>query len=162
MELSVDQDFDALTLTVTATFDHPVEKVWDLYADPRKLERWWGPPGAPATVVEHDLRPGGMVHYFMTIEGDQEHHGRWDVESVDAPNGFVVLDRFAHPDGSPSDDMPATTMAYTFTPTDTGTQMVCVAQYTSREGLEQVLAMGVVDGLKGSMSQMDAILLGES
>jgi len=158
MELTVDQDLDALTLTVTATFDHPVDKVWDLYADPRKLERWWGPPGAPATVIEHDLRAGGIVHYKMTIDGGQEHHGRWDVESVDAPNSFVVLDRFANADGSPAADMPTTTMRFALAPTDAGCQMVCVAEYASREGLEQVLEMGVVDGLKGSMGQMDAIL----
>lgn len=160
MELTVDQDLDALTLTVTATFDHPVDKVWDLYADPRKLERWWGPPGAPATVIEHDLRPGGVVHYKMTVEDGQEHHGRWDVESADAPNSFVVLDRFANADGSPAEAMPATTMRFAFSPTDAGCQMVCVAEYGSREGLEQVLQMGVVDGLKGSMGQMDAILAG--
>ena len=44
MQFTATHDLDALTITVTATFDHPVEKVWDLYADPRKLERWWGPP----------------------------------------------------------------------------------------------------------------------
>jgi len=158
MELTVDQDLDALTLTVTATFDHPVDKVWDLYADPRKFERWWGPPGAPATSIEHDLRAGGLVHYKMTIEGGQEHHGRWDVQTVDEPRGFVVLDRFAHDDGSPNEEMPGTTMRFSFSPTDAGCQMVCVAEYSSREGLEQVVQMGVIEGLKGSMGQMDAIL----
>lgn len=33
----------------------------------------------PATVVDHDLRPGGTVNYFMTgPEGDQP-HGYWRV-----------------------------------------------------------------------------------
>ena len=52
----------ALTMTVTAEFDAPVERVWQLWADPRQLERWWGPPTYPATVVEHDLAPGGSGH----------------------------------------------------------------------------------------------------
>ena len=69
MELTVDKDLENRTLTVVADFDHPVEKVWELYADPRKMERWWGPPTYPATVVRHELAPGGVVHYFMTSPG---------------------------------------------------------------------------------------------
>ncbi len=46
---TVDTDLDARTLTLVAEFDAPVERVWELWADPRKLERWWGPPGYPAT-----------------------------------------------------------------------------------------------------------------
>ena len=47
------------TMTITAEFDAPVERVWQLWADPRQLERWWGPPTYPATVVDHDLAAGG-------------------------------------------------------------------------------------------------------
>ena len=63
----VDKDLDALTLTMTAEFAAPLDAVWQVWADPRKLERWWGPPTHPATFVAHDLRPGGRMHYFMTM-----------------------------------------------------------------------------------------------
>jgi uncharacterized protein YndB with AHSA1/START domain len=39
---SVDKDFDSLTLTLVADFAVSPERVWQLWADPRKLERWWG------------------------------------------------------------------------------------------------------------------------
>ena len=52
----------ALTMTITAEFDAPIERVWQLWADPRQLERWWGPPTYPATVVDHDLSPGRQRH----------------------------------------------------------------------------------------------------
>ena len=69
---SVHKDPEALTMTITAEFDAPVEQVWQMWADPRQLERWWGPPTYPATVVDHDLTPGGRVTYFMTgPEGDK-------------------------------------------------------------------------------------------
>ena len=42
------------------------ERVWQLWADPRQLERWWGPPTYPATFTQHDLAPGGHVEYHMT------------------------------------------------------------------------------------------------
>ena len=41
-------------------------RVWQLWADPRLLERWWGPPGFPATFEHHDLTPGGTITYFMS------------------------------------------------------------------------------------------------
>ena len=56
---SIDTDFEALTLTIVADFDAPRERVWELWADPRKLERWWGPPDYPATFERHELTPGG-------------------------------------------------------------------------------------------------------
>ena len=48
-------------MTVTAEFAAPVERVWALYADPRRLERHWGPPGWPATFVQHELVPGARL-----------------------------------------------------------------------------------------------------
>ncbi len=54
---SVDKDLDRLTITLIADFDAPTERVWELWSDPRKLERWWGPPTHPATVEVHDLTP---------------------------------------------------------------------------------------------------------
>ncbi len=62
----VDKDPNALTMTITAAFDAPVGAVWQMWENPRRLERWWGPPTYPATVVDHDLIPGGRVTYFMT------------------------------------------------------------------------------------------------
>ena len=54
------QDFQNLTLTIIADFAVPVERIWQVYADPRQLEKVWGPPTYPATVVDHDLTPGQM------------------------------------------------------------------------------------------------------
>jgi len=56
---TIDKDTEALTLTLVADFAAPVDAVWELWADPRKLERWWGPPTYPATFVEHDLTRAG-------------------------------------------------------------------------------------------------------
>ena len=55
----VQHDLGTLTLTMTAQFPAPPERVWQVYADPRQLEKVWGPPTYPATVVDHDLTPGG-------------------------------------------------------------------------------------------------------
>ncbi len=63
---------DNLALTITAEFAAPVERVWQIYADPRQLEKVWGPPTYPATIHTHELVVGGRMNYVMTgPEGDQ-------------------------------------------------------------------------------------------
>lgn len=64
--IDVQTDTDALTLTITAEFAAPVERVWEVYENPRRLEKVWGPPEYPATFVEHDFTPGGRATYYMT------------------------------------------------------------------------------------------------
>ena len=49
---AVRKDPETLTMTLTAEFDATPERVWELWADPRKLERWWGPPD-----LSGDLQP---------------------------------------------------------------------------------------------------------
>jgi hypothetical protein len=53
--VSVDTDYDGLSVTMISQFDAPVDRVWELWTDPRKLERWWGPPSFPATFASHNL-----------------------------------------------------------------------------------------------------------
>ncbi|MDT7581670.1 MAG: hypothetical protein QOK35_2934 [Pseudonocardiales bacterium] len=154
----VRHDLDALTLTITADFAAPVERVWQVYADPRQLEKVWGPPTYPATVVDHDLRPGGRVNYFMTGPEGDKHAGYWDVTAVDEPTGFTFRDGFADLDFTPNPDMPVSTSVYSFTPHEGGTRAVYVSTFASAEGLQQVLDMGVVEGATGAINQIDGLL----
>ena len=103
----VQRDPDTRTLTIIADFAAPVERVWQVYADPRQLEKVWGPPTYPATVVDHDLRPGGRVTYFMTGPEGDKHAGYWDVTAVDEPRSFSFDDGFADLDFNPNPAMPA-------------------------------------------------------
>src|SRR5881628_3327875 len=63
--IAVHKDPQALTMTIEAEFDASPERVWQLWADPRQLERWWGPPTCPATFTQHDLAPGSRTEYYM-------------------------------------------------------------------------------------------------
>src|SRR5574338_55706 len=96
-------------MTLTAEFGVPPERVWRLWADPRQLERWWGPPTYPATVDAHDLRPGGHVAYHMTGPGGDQPRGYWEGLEVDPPRRLVFRDGFANDDGSPNDELPRMT-----------------------------------------------------
>ena len=154
----VRHDPDALTLTITADFAAPVERIWQVYADPRQLEKVWGPPSYPATVVDHDLRPGGRITYFMTGPEGDKHAGYWEVTAVDEPAGFSFRDGFADLDFTPNPDLPTSTNVYTFTPHGSGTRAVYVSTFASAAGLQQVLDMGVVEGATSAVNQVDGLV----
>jgi len=123
----VRKDTDTLTMTLDAEFEASPERVWELWADPRQLERWWGPPTYPATFTKHDLAPGSRVEYHMTgPEGDQP-KGYWDILEVDAPHRLVVRDGFANDDGTPNDDFPTGEMRVTIQETRAGRTRMSIA-----------------------------------
>jgi uncharacterized protein YndB with AHSA1/START domain len=49
--MSAVKDTEALTLVFVAEFDATPEEVWELFENPRQLEKWWGPLDYPATCV---------------------------------------------------------------------------------------------------------------
>lgn len=155
----VAKDPAALTLTVTSEWDAPIERVWQLWSDPRRLERWWGPPTYPAKVSEHDLRPGGTVAYCMTGPDGDEYRGCWNVGAVEAPHHLAFVDAFANADGTVNDDLPLTSADISLSELDNGrTRMVMITTFPSPEAMEQVLAMGVEEGMLQAMSQIAAVL----
>jgi uncharacterized protein YndB with AHSA1/START domain len=156
---AVRKDPQALSLTLDAEFDASPERVWQLWADPRQLERWWGPPTYPATFTKHELKPGARVEYHMTgPEGDQP-RGYWDVEEVDPPHSLAVRDGFANDDGSPNTEMPTGKMRVTIEEVGPGrTRMSIESIHPSTEAMEQVLAMGMEEGLREAVGQIDGIL----
>ena len=156
---SVRKDTEALSMALAAEFDAPTERVWQLWDDPRQLERWWGPPTYPATVTSHDLRPGGRVEYHMTgPEGDQS-KGYWEILEAEPPHRRVFNDGFANDDGMPNTDLPLNSARVTIDDIGGGrTRMSIESIFPSAEAMEQVLAMGMEEGLKEAVGQIDALL----
>jgi uncharacterized protein YndB with AHSA1/START domain len=156
---AVNKDPDALTLIIDAEFEASPERVWQLWADPRQLERWWGPPTYPATFTKHDLTPGSRVEYHMTgPEGDQP-KAYWDVLEVEPPHRLVFRDGFANDDGTPNDTMPRNEGRVTIEEIGDGrTRMSIESRFSSTEAMEQLIAMGMEEGLRQAVGQIDAIL----
>jgi uncharacterized protein YndB with AHSA1/START domain len=150
-------DLDSRTLTITADFAAPVERIWRIYADPRQLEKVWGPPTYPATVVDHDLTPGGRVTYFMTGPDGDKHAGYWQVTEVDEPNRLAFDDGFADLDFTPDPALPVGRNVFTFAPHDGGTRATYVSTYPSAEALQRVLDMGMIEGATEAINQIDGV-----
>ncbi len=157
----VAKDTERLTMTMTAEYDVTAERAWALWDDPRQLERWWGPPTYPATFVDHDLRAGARVTYFMTGPTGDQPRGFWDVLEVEAPRRLVVQDGFADHGWAPIDAMPSNRMVLDIADRDGGgVVMTVTSTFGSLEAMEQLIAMGMEEGMTLAMGQIDAILAG--
>ncbi len=155
----VRKDAAARTMIIDAEFDASPERVWQLWADPRQLERWWGPPNYPATVDSHDLRPGGHVAFHMRGAKGEQPHGYWQVDEVEPPHRLTFRDRCTNDDGTPSDELPATSVRVQIEAIRGGrTRMSIRSEYPSVEAMERMAAMGTEEGMTRAVGQIDAIL----
>ncbi|MDF2576050.1 MAG: ATPase [Agromyces sp.] len=156
----VTTDPEALTMTLTAEFAAPVERLWEAFTEPRQLERFWGPPGYPATFTEFDLSAGGRARYHMTSPKGEQYHGVWEFLEIDGPRTFTALDSFANEAGEVVADMPTSRMVFAFAPTATGSRLVNTTYFDSAEALEKVVEMGAVEGSTMAINQLDRVLEG--
>ena len=155
---SVTRDTETLTMTVVADFAAGLQRLWEVYVDPRQLERFWGPPAYPATFTRHDAAVGGLSSYTMKGENGDTHGGYWEWLSVDPQKSFEVRDGFATPDGEPNNDMPSMRMRFVFEETDGGSRVTTTTYFNTLEELQQLVEMGMDEGMREAMGQMDTVL----
>ena len=84
--------------------------------------------------------------------------GYWRFVRVEAPRVIEVRDGFANEDGSPNEALPESKMVIHFESTPTGSRFVNVSTFASLEAMEQLIAMGMLEGLTAAMGQLDRVL----
>ena len=148
---SVTKDPATLTFTIVADFPVPQQRLWDAYADPRQLERFWGPPSWPATFTRHDFKVGGRSEYFLTGPNGEKWTGSWKFLVINPISYFEAEDGDGEVTNGPA------SMKFTFETTPTGSRMTTVTQFASVEAMEN-LAAGMEEGMRAAMPQLDALL----
>ncbi|HMQ23936.1 MAG TPA: SRPBCC domain-containing protein [Planctomycetota bacterium] len=156
---SISKDTTALTLTVIADYDVSVERLYQAWSDPRQLEKFWGPETWPATFTRHDMSVGGRSHYFMTgPQGERTPNAYWEFLKIDEPSVIEVINGFALDDYSPDPASSPMRMTFNFNPTPSGSRFTGITHYASLEAMEEMLNMGMLEGMKSALGQMDAVL----
>lgn len=147
-----------LTMKIVAEYPVPVERLWEAYADPRQLERFWGPEQWPATFTRHDMAVGGESHYVMTGPDGEQSRGWWRFKAVEQYKVIEVEDGFSDAEGVPNTKMPSMRMSFRFSKTAKGSRFESVTTFPSLEAMDQLVKMGMVEGTKSAMGQIDAVL----
>ncbi|HWL01021.1 MAG TPA: SRPBCC domain-containing protein [Microbacteriaceae bacterium] len=163
----IDTTKQATSFTIVSEFDAPIERVWQLWADPRKLERWWGPPGFPATFIRHDFAVQGKSVYYMSSEdgtpasadgSDATSYAAWRFVSIEAPRALEIDNGFSDETGEPIGDYAWNRFSVRLEPTASGTRMTVETRFATAEELAQMVGLGMLEGSVQAQSQIDAIL----
>lgn len=153
---SVSSDVNTLSLTIVGEYPVKVERLWEAYADPRQLERFFGPPGFPVTFTKHDFVPGGMAQWEMKAPEGECYKGWWRFSIIDVARRIELHDGFSDADGTPNLDVEGK-MVLTFESTAGGSRVSVVSYYPNLEIMEQMV-VGQSEGGRAAMAQLDAIL----
>ena len=156
--ISSSTNADELTMELVAEFDAPPERVWQVWEDPRKLERWWGPPTYPATFTRHEFEVGGQSRYYMTGPEGDRHFGWWRIDVLEGPRHIEFANGFAGDDGEPVPGLPPAGGIVEFERSGTGTRMLVRTKFLDVEQMERMLGMGMQEGMSLAIGQIDALL----
>ena len=148
---STARDVAKLTLTVVGDYPVPQQRLWDAFADPRQLERFWGPPTSPSTFMRHDFKVGGRAEYFLTEPNGEKWSGSWKFTSVNPIGSFEAQDG-----DNPEDENGPSSGTFTFEATKAGSRVTIVMRFSSVEAMEH--ATGIEEGMRAAMPQLDAVL----
>lgn len=153
------------TLTLERTINAPKDKVWQAYSDPELFVQWWGPEGWSTRVKQFDFQAGGSVLYGMKCEDEaqaewygQESWGKFEFGAVSPTDSFSYTDYFCDEDGTATDGMPATKTVLRLEELDGKTKIVSVSEYDSEAALQQVLDMGMEEGIKQTFNRLETLL----
>ena len=152
------KDADALTLSLVAEFDADAERVWQVWEDPRKLERWWGPPTFPATFTRHEFVVGGQSRYFMTGPSGETPRGWWRIDALDRPRRIEFANGLAGDDGEPAPGVEPMAGYVTFVELDDRTRMTVLTRFVDAAQMRKMLDMGMREGITQAIAQIDAVL----
>ncbi len=149
-------------LILERVFNAPRELVFQAFSEAEHLKQWWGPRGWTVPVCHVDFRPGGVWHYCMKCEdknqGDfygMESWGKGIYKNIVTGELIEYTDYFSDAEGNLNADMPSTEIVLEFIEVDGGTKLLNKATYASAESLQQVLDMGMEQGITETWDRLE-------
>jgi uncharacterized protein YndB with AHSA1/START domain len=106
-----------------------------------------------------DFSEGGHWLYAMVEPNGQEYWGRMDYQTIRPMDGYTSLDGFCDDTGTLNPALPRSTCEVTFTNVATHTLVETVVSYTSAQALQQVIQMGLKEGLTSTLERLDELLV---
>lgn len=163
--MKADVQFDFLvneeknTITIKRSFAAKRQMVWDCYTKSELLDRWFAPKPLTTKTKFMEFSEGGHWHYAMVEPNGQEYWGRMDYQTIEPIDNYTSLDGFCDDTGTLNPAFPRSKWNVTFSDVVTHTLVETVVSYASSEALQQVINMGLKEGLTSTMERLDELLL---
>jgi uncharacterized protein YndB with AHSA1/START domain len=82
------------TFVINRSFDVPLERMFEMWTDPRHFSQWLPPTGFRMEFRRADIRPGGSTFYFMTNDNGVDMYGRAEYLEIEKPHRLVYTQQF--------------------------------------------------------------------
>lgn len=134
--------------------------VWDAYTKSDILDQWWAPKPWSARTKSMDFKEGGIWLYAMVSPEGEEHWGKMEYKTINPKDYFQAVDGFCDADGNLNPELPRATWDMNFDDKGEHTLVTNVTTYPDLAQLEQVIQMGIKEGLTMALENLDAVLEG--
>lgn len=152
-------DKEKNTITIKREFAAKRKMVWDCYTKCELLDRWFAPKPLTTKTKFMDFREGGHWLYAMVEPNGQQYWGRTDYQTIHPIDNYTALDGFCDNTGTLNPDLPRARMNVSFSDVVTNTLVETVVSYASSEALQQVINMGLKEGLTSTLERLDELLV---
>jgi len=152
-------DKEKNTLTIRREFLAGRQLVWDCYTKSELLNRWFAPKPLTTKTKSMDFREGGHWHYAMVEPGGTEYWGLTEYLKIKPIDYYTALDAFSNAEGEINKDLPRAKWLVTFSDKSKNTLVETVVTYHSLSDLEQVINMGMKQGMIATLEKLDELLL---
>jgi uncharacterized protein YndB with AHSA1/START domain len=151
-------DTENNTMTIEREFAAGRQLVWDCHTKSELLNLWFAPKPMTTRTKSMDFRDGGHWLYAMIDPSGPEYWARLDYVKIDPINGYTALDGFCDETGALNPELPRADWKVTFTAKGARTLVKTVVTYSSTEALQQVIDMGMQEGMTSTMERLDELL----
>ncbi|HYD35169.1 MAG TPA: SRPBCC domain-containing protein [Vitreimonas sp.] len=146
------------TLTIERQFAASKEKVWTAWTDSKILEKWWAPEPYKAVTESFSFTEGGKWHYYMAGPNNEKHWSMMEYESINPQDNFTAWDSFADDKGNRNTTMPVSQFKTEFIEKEGQTRVKTVIIFKDVASMNQLMEMGMAEGLAMGHRQLDAVL----
>jgi uncharacterized protein YndB with AHSA1/START domain len=142
-------------IVITRTFRAPPRTVWEVWTNPRHVEKWWAPTSRDCTVSSAvaDVKVGGTYRYVTRVSTGDEFAFVGKYVELTPPSRLVYTQIF-----EPMAEAGEAVVTVTFEERPGGTTFMRSTElYPSAEALEAALASGMESGMRETLDQLDAL-----
>jgi len=138
------------TVISSRIIDTLVDDVFDAYANPKKLVRWWGPNGFMLDTESIDLTEGGHWRFVFTGPDGTTYKNHLIFQRIERPHLFVV----DHLSG------PKYHGAVTFDAVDNRTRVTMYWTFENVDVFDKIRET-VIAGNEGNFDRLSAVVAGQ-
>ncbi|MHB1200813.1 MAG: SRPBCC family protein [Polaromonas sp.] len=143
-------------IIITRTVHAPIRRVWAMFTRPEHIKHWWGPNGFTNTILEMDVRVGGLWRYVMHAPENADGSPGTDYNNWIRYTTLAEPTFMAYEHGG--DDPVKAEFNATVTLKDLGhrTQVTLRLILQSPAQRQQLAEFGAIEGGKQTLARLDA------